>query len=198
MEHFLKVCITDNHLKFSYPVCSIKFSSDTLWSPMKNRLHFMLPTGTGMERGRWFTRYNSGEWTEKYLKLSECNLEERCRKVFEHLGSYASGYKALQGFRNMTLGWVILQEILFKYIFSGVRIPAEHCVGQMHMGSQSYPQVGTQRQEQGLQFMRGRAQQSYCLPNLTVVLNTEEHPQTVNRIMFFSFQIKINKRNKSY
>lgn len=97
MEHFLKVHITDIHLKFSYPVCSIKFSTDMLWSPMKNRLHFMLPTGTGMESRKWFTRFHSGEWTEKYLKLSEYNLKERFRKAFEHLSSYASGYKALQG-----------------------------------------------------------------------------------------------------
>lgn len=60
----------------------------------------MLPTGTGMESRKWFTRFHSGEWTEKYLKLSEYNLKERFRKALEHLSSYASGYKALQGIQE--------------------------------------------------------------------------------------------------
>ena len=46
---------TGIHSELIYSVCSIKFSTDMLWSPMKGRLHFMLPTGKSMgknQRGR--------------------------------------------------------------------------------------------------------------------------------------------------
>lgn len=43
---------TGIHSEFIYPVCSIKFSTEMLWSPMKARLRFMLPIGTSMEKSK--------------------------------------------------------------------------------------------------------------------------------------------------
>lgn len=38
------------HSEFIYPVCSIRFCTKMLWSPMKARLHFILPIGTNLEK----------------------------------------------------------------------------------------------------------------------------------------------------
>lgn len=38
------------HSEFIYPVCSIIFSTELLWSPMKARLHFVFLFGTNTEK----------------------------------------------------------------------------------------------------------------------------------------------------
>lgn len=43
---------TGTHSEFIYPNCSIKFTTEMLWSPMKARLRFMLPIGTNMEKSK--------------------------------------------------------------------------------------------------------------------------------------------------
>lgn len=40
------------HSEFISPVCSIRFSTEMLWSPMKARLYFILPIGTSMEKSK--------------------------------------------------------------------------------------------------------------------------------------------------
>lgn len=41
---------TGIHSEFIYLVCSIKFSTEIIWSPMKAIFHFMLPIDTSIEK----------------------------------------------------------------------------------------------------------------------------------------------------
>lgn len=103
---------TGIHSELIYSVCSIKFSTDMLWSPMKDRLHFMLPTGKSMEknqRGSSSPHLVQVNRQKKCLNSMYIVWRERYRKVFKHLSlSLHQGIQLYKGFRNLTLRQMIL------------------------------------------------------------------------------------------